>query len=140
MNKNRSAKPFYRMMSLISAAFLFCFIVTPSVYSRPDGNLSGSGGVGKDLIRIPSKNDTTAFISTVFIKSELLSDIEINYVIHNSFKLVRNLPGTGLYALAFSLISYCIIVSYMKCYIRKSDQQVPLLASSMGGHAPPVCV
>jgi predicted PurR-regulated permease PerM len=137
VNQGKGTTQLNNAINFICFTFLTCFIIIPSVYLQTEGNLNNIGKINDELMRTPYQKTVISFLNTAFTETDLLSDIEINHSINDSFRVIRQLTERNFYGLIIPIVSFGIIICYLKFFIRETDKRRPLLASYLGGHAPP---
>lgn len=126
--KNLSAS--IRMSLLLSTTFLVHLMVTPLAYNQ-------------NINPIPLKhiNPFTQYNQVLITNDlngyELLSRIEINPVISRNLRDFQKLLKRVLSASVLPFITFVILLIYTINYLKKKQRRRSLIASYLGGHAPP---
>jgi hypothetical protein len=125
----KSTKSFLDISCVLSAVFLLQLIATPISYTQ-------------GITIAPKQNNPFRQLGQVFIMSdftgnEILTDVESNHVISRNLRDFQRLLNRILNTSALPLVSFAVLLCYYIPSFRKPEQKIPVLAISMGGHAPP---
>ncbi len=94
------------------------------------GNISGH--------RLPvTQENGSLLLASAMNDNELLTDVVSYYIMNRSQQANRMVSGFIFYTLAILLLGYWIQIQSSRYVKRDNKQQIPVLAISMGGHAPP---
>lgn len=125
----KSTNTFLRVSYLLSAVFLLQLIVTPISYTQ------GLNIAPKQSN--PFRQHAQVFIISDFTGNEILTDVETNHFISRNLRDFQRLLNRILNTLSLPFVSFGILLCYFLPSFRKPEQNIPVLATSMGGHAPP---
>lgn len=126
------------ILYLLCVAFFMSFIAGPPIdllNSNLELNISRADD-GSDTTKPLHRLSMLPF--TDITDHELIADQELSYTIRRSPGASHSSFYRLLLAPAFPLVSLLILLYYKKLTAWKGDRQIPLLAISKGGHAPPL--
>lgn len=114
---------------LLCIIFLVCFVSTPSI-SNISGRYSVSG-------KISGVSGRKAYLTDDFTLNEIFNDIENTLTVNRNIQSFQNVI-LRIFNIVFPFAGFCLFVCYFGHFNRKKRQQKHILATSIGGHAPPI--
>lgn len=135
INRSRTWR-FSWIVLLIGVIFLSYLMLTPPAYYDlvKSTSLADNVAAGKT----PIKQKGTSFVITAIMDCEFLTEGVSNYVQNRTAQDYGRLLRTIFNSIAVMLTSFGVLIHYRRCMIRNSNQHISLLATSRGGHAPPL--
>ncbi len=138
MNFSRKKTRKYASFLLLPAMILvLCFTLITPLYYQNVKELSGKNMPYHTSEKNPLVYKELTLIITVFTENEILTNAANHHIINRGVQDGRQLITVISCILAILVSGYVILLQYMRCYRRKTSNHVPLLALSIGGHAPP---
>lgn len=139
MSFSRKKTRQYAYILLLPAILLvLSFTLITPVYYQNLKDISGKSLSCNTPKEQPLVNKELTFIMTFFTENEIMMNVANHHIINRGVQDGRQLVTVITCVLAVLLCGYAVMLQYMKCYVRKTGNQVPLLALSRGGHAPPL--
>lgn len=134
--KNRAA--FIQIAVSFCFIFILLIILTPLTYFKefnfiPHRRSSDTASEQSG----PLERFGEAYIISDIAGNEILTNIEINFFISRYFRDFRRYLNPVNYPFLLPSISFKILLLSILIFIIRSWQQIPVMAISIGGHAPP---
>ncbi|HWT75646.1 MAG TPA: hypothetical protein VN258_13150 [Mobilitalea sp.] len=137
MNLLRRSRRNSRRLPLFIAVVLFYLAIVPSDNTHTD-NYSSVTYKTNPIISThisASQGERTHFL-TVYSGNEMLNDIESNLMITRSFRDFKSIV-IRFFNIILPFVDLGVLVYCLGYFIRKKNQDISVMAISIGGHAPP---
>lgn len=139
MYLGRMNKPRYQWIVLFICSILLLYLIfTPLLYNQQGKLITYSHAKTKGISWNNSLNqDGRYYITAAVTENVMTADAVIYHIMSRNQQESRQIANLMYYALAVLLSGYGILVHSSRCFRRRAKRQDCVLASSMGGHAPP---
>lgn len=133
--KNTKRYSYFLMLSGI--AFLLCFAITPPAY-KLNGKIFPYESSSENVTAVhkPMRQNVSYLIANIS-NYELLADVVLQHYVVRNIQNSGQKPAVLFDMLTVLLTAYFIIKLTDRYYKHVNDHNIPLLALSKGGHAPP---
>lgn len=131
----KKTKWIYRVIPLYIVAILLCLAITPSENTYAKNYTTKSILMGTIVKELPSWQ-TVRIYSIVGAGNETFNEIETYLTISKSF---RDFKSTiyRIFNILLTTIEFGVFIYCLGYFIKKKKQHIPIMATSIGGHAPP---
>ncbi len=126
----QNRKRTYSIALLLSITFVLQFSITPNAYTHNNRSNQSNYQPFTQYGEVYTIKDYTG--------SELLSNTEINYIMVRNLKDFQRFLNRPFDIIVLSIFIFCILLIYRSSYHKKRKRRLPVMAASLGGHAPPV--
>lgn len=135
--KNRLA--YKKALSGLCILFILLLMLTPLTYVRKNyiqaGSKSSSTAANHSS---PIERLGQAYLISEMTGNEILTDIEINYMISRHVRDIKRLLRDVINTFVLPALSIKFLLLCTLIFNKKIQQNIPEMAVSLGGHAPPL--
>lgn len=129
----------YHIMPFVIVTVFLCLVIAPSDYTYTKNDIATLNHVGVIVQDQLSLKPVRIYYITG-AGNEILNDIEANLTIVRSLHDYKNIIYR-IFNILLSTIEFGVFIYFLGYFIRRKKQHIPIMAMSIGGHAPPkICL
>ena len=134
----KNAATFMQILLTLCAVFLLHIILSPLAYLQEltfQSRVTRSSSSAKQTS--PIERFGESYIISDFAGNDILTDFENNHIINRNLGDFRRLLINVINTFMLPLVSFGVLLYCVYIINKKPKQQIPVMAISIGGHAPP---